>query len=56
MKKHRFYLVVFNKSTNFAATVPATPPNNAYHGRTSFFITPSQTFFLCIYLVISKEM
>ena len=39
---HRFFLqkslVVPNKSRTFAPTVPATPPNNAYHGGTSSFI------------------
>ena len=30
-------LVVPNKSRTFLPTVPATPPNNAYHGGTSSF-------------------
>jgi len=39
---HHFFLqkslVIPNKSRTFAPTVPATPPNNAYHGGTSSFL------------------
>ena len=54
-KKWRKYLVKMKKGCTFALREPAKPLYDAQMCG-SFFITPSQTFFLCIYLVISKEM